>query len=404
MVQILAVALAPLSLVQAFAAGGLILSVPIGAAIFGHRVPRVQVVAVAAMAAGLALLALGIPRPGSGMASAAMIWVPAFALAAGAAIYSRGGAAARAIGAGVFYGVADGAIKAVAIGVRAHGASGLLSGWTLLALGGTFVGFLAFQTALRRGNGISAISLMTASTTLTALVFGLVAFRESLGSGTAITVLHLLAISVVLACVPLLAGADSEVPADGRRALGVARGAPRAITRAVGASAATGVAVLVAAVTGTGLLYGLRGLGWFAAGPRLGDALPLLQLAGFDGQPLARVAAAWLLAGAVVGVALIRIKPLPRAVLAGGLGLFLLLFASEASFALARNLRLSAVLANRVPGAGAWLEGLLLAAGAALPQLLGGRLPLPHVASRPIQRARQLLGGPPADRASAHSG
>lgn len=404
LVQILAVALAPLSLVQAFAAGGLILSVPLGAGIFGQRVPRLQVVAVAAMAASLALLPLGVPRPGGGMATAAMIWVTAFALAAGAAIYSRGGAGARAIGAGVFYGVADAAIKAVSVGVRAHGASGLVSGWTLLAVGATFVGFLAFQSALRRGNAISAISLMTALTTLTALGFGLAAFRESLGSGPTITLLHLLAISVVLACVPLVAVAGSEAPADWRRALDVARGAPRAITRAAGASAAAAFTVLVAVLTGAGLLYGLRGLGWFAAGPRLGDALPLLQLAGFDGQPLARIAVAWLLAGAVVGLTLIRLGPLPRVVIAAGLGLLLLLFASEASFALARNLQLSAVLASRVPGDGAWLEGLLLAVGAALPQLLRGRVRLPRLAFQPLLRARQLFGGPPADRAGARSG
>jgi enterochelin esterase-like enzyme len=41
----------------------------------------------------------------------------------------------------------------------------------------------------------------------------------------------------------------------------------------------------------------------------------------------------------------------------------LLLLASDASFALARNLRLSDVLLNRAPGIGPWVEGLLLAAG-----------------------------------------
>jgi enterochelin esterase-like enzyme len=53
-IQIVAVALAPLSLVEAFAAGGLAFSVPLAAGIFGHRVPRLQVMAVTAVAAGLA--------------------------------------------------------------------------------------------------------------------------------------------------------------------------------------------------------------------------------------------------------------------------------------------------------------------------------------------------------------
>ena len=41
----------------------------------------------------------------------------------------------------------------------------------------------------------------------------------------------------------------------------------------------------------------------------------------------------------------------------------LLLFQSDASYALAHNLRLGAVLASRSPGPGPWLEGLLVVAG-----------------------------------------
>lgn len=402
LVQIVAVALAPLSLVQAFAAGGLILSVPLGAGIFGYRVPRVQLIAVAAMAASLALLPLGVPRPGGGMASAALIWVSAAAVAAGVGIYSRGGAA-MAVGAGLFYGVADAAIKAVSVGMHAHGTSGLLTGWTLVAAGMTFVGFLTFQAALRRTNGISAISLLTGIATLTALVFGLAAFRESLGTGPLISVLHLLAIAVVLACVPVLAGGESEAPADWRRALREI--SPLALLRAGAASVGIGFAVIMAVLTGTGLLYGLRGLGWLAVGPRLGDALPLLQLAGTDGQPLLRVAAAWLVTGVVLGLALIRVRPRSRAVVVGGLGLFLLLFASEASFAVARNLRLSDVLGGRVPGVGVWVSGLLLVAGAcAARSFRGARLRLPQVALRPILRRWPQLGALRADRAGARSG
>ncbi|HTX30847.1 MAG TPA: alpha/beta hydrolase-fold protein [Solirubrobacteraceae bacterium] len=382
LVQIVAVALAPLSLVQAFAAGGLALSVPLGAGIFGYRVPRLQVIAVVAMAASLALLPIGVPRPGGGIATAALVWASAAAVAGGAVIYNHGGAG-KAIAAGLFYGVADAAIKAVSLGVRAHGTSSLFTGWTLVAAGMTFVGFLAFQAALRRSNAISSISLMTGLATLTALVFGLAAFGESLGSRPLITGLHLLAIAIVLACVPVLAGAESGASVDWRRAFRGGWGSLAALLRGVVASVGVGFAVIFAVLTGTGLLYGLRGLGWLAAGPRLGDALPLLQLAGFDGQPLARVAAAWLLAGVVLGLVLIRVRPSARVVVVAGFGLLLVLFASEASFALARNLRLSAVLADRVPGSGAWFEGVLLAAGAALPGMVHGWLRIAQRAVRP---------------------
>jgi hypothetical protein len=143
--------------------------------------------------------------------------------------------------------------------------------------------------------------------------------------------------------------------------------ATRALLAASGAAGAALILVL-SLLAGVGWLYLLRSLGWFTLGPRLGDSLPLLHLAGFDGQPLVRVAVAWLLAGIVFGLALIRVDPWRRAVLAGVLGLVLLLFASQAAFALAENLRLSAVLWDRVPGFGPWFEALLFAAGSALPR------------------------------------
>jgi hypothetical protein len=141
---------------------------------------------------------------------------------------------------------------------------------------------------------------------------------------------------------------------------------------AVAAGVAIVLLLLLCLLAGTGLLYGLRGLRWFGVGARIGDSLPLLQLAGFDGQPLARVAAAWLPTGMIFGIALIRVKPLRRVVMAGMLGLLVLLFASDAAFALARNLRLGQVLSDRAPGFGPWLEALLFAAGSALPRPFAG--------------------------------
>jgi hypothetical protein len=152
--------------------------------------------------------------------------------------------------------------------------------------------------------------------------------------------------------------------------------ATRVLLTASGAAGAVLILVL-SLLAGVGWLYLLRSLGWFTLGPRLGDSLPLLHLAGFDGQPLVRDAVAWLLAGIVFGLALIRIAPWRRALLAGVLGLALLLFASQAAFALAENLRLSAVLVDRAPGVGPWFEALVFAAGSALPrpmdQLRGSR-------------------------------
>jgi hypothetical protein len=131
--------------------------------------------------------------------------------------------------------------------------------------------------------------------------------------------------------------------------------------------------VLLGLLAGFGWVYVLRGLGWLGAGPRVGDTLPLLQLAGFDGQPLLRVVVGWLLAGGLAGLLLIRIRPGRRAVIAGLLGLLALLLASQAATALARNLRFGDVLVHRAPGLGPWLEALGFAVGCWLPRRLVGR-------------------------------
>jgi hypothetical protein len=105
--------------------------------------------------------------------------------------------------------------------------------------------------------------------------------------------------------------------------------------------------LVLSLLAGVGWLYLLRSLGWFTLGPRQGDSLPLLHLAGFDGQPLVRVPIAWLLGGIVFGLALIRVEPWCRAVLAGGSVWWCCCSPRRRRFALAENLRLNAVLVDR---------------------------------------------------------
>jgi enterochelin esterase-like enzyme len=390
MTQILAVALAPLSLVQAFAAGGLAVSVPIAAGLFGHRVSRLQVAAVFGTAAALFTLPIGFTGAHGPLHAGVVIGLSALAMASALGLGFAGASAARAIAAGIAYGVADAAIKADSIAIRGHGVAALASGWTILAALGTFAGFLAFQTALSDAQAVNAIALMSAFAALVALVLGVSAFGESLGSTPAATTIHLIAIAAVLACAAPLArtqhrlsapSASTAPPVGAARAPGSWFSRPLAAGRGfaahgvlasaghgilrVAAGAAGVAALLVATVVGTGTLYALRGLGWLGVGPRVGDSLPLLQLAGFDGQPLVRVTVAWLVVGFALGIALIRLEPLRRGALVGTAGLLLLLLASDASYALARNLRFTAILPNRAPGLGPWLEGLLLAAGCA---------------------------------------
>jgi len=209
--QIVAVAIAPLALVQAFAAGGLALSVPLAAGLFHQRVTRGQALAVLAMAAGLATLPIGFSTATDRLDAGRLLVLVAAGAACGAAVARVRAPAARAAAAGIFYGLADAAIKAISVGWRHSGLAGLVSGWPLVAVAGTFAGFLCFQAALEAGNAVPGISLMTAATALVALACGLLAFGESLGAGVAVSVLHGLAIAVVLAGVPVLAAAHTAI-------------------------------------------------------------------------------------------------------------------------------------------------------------------------------------------------
>ena len=60
LLHLAALALAPISLVQAFVAGGLAMAVPLAARVFGHHLTRSETRAVFLMAASLAALSFGI--------------------------------------------------------------------------------------------------------------------------------------------------------------------------------------------------------------------------------------------------------------------------------------------------------------------------------------------------------
>jgi len=156
------------------------------------------------------------------------------------------------------------------------------------------------------------------------------------------------------------------------------------VLRRGGGGAVALVIALAGLLAGLGWLYVLRGLHWLGLGPRISDALPLLQLAAADGQPLMRLIVAWVLAGAVTGVALAEVAPSRRAALALVLALAVLLLASQASYALARNTAFSATVFSRTPGLGPLLEACAFALGCYLPR------PADH-GQRPRARRRSLV-------------
>lgn len=137
----------------------------------------------------------------------------------------------------------------------------------------------------------------------------------------------------------------------------------RGLARAV---AVTG-AVVLAVAAGLGWLYLLRASSLLDAGPRLHEALPLQRLAHGDAQPLARVAAAWLPAGVVAGLAISALTGLSRpvrAVLAGAGAWAVLVVTTAASHAVTESERFTSQLLAQPGHAAPWVAAGLVAAGA----------------------------------------
>jgi hypothetical protein len=152
------------------------------------------------------------------------------------------------------------------------------------------------------------------------------------------------------------------------RTVGAVTALSRRAFRHGGAAAVVLVILVAGLLAGTGWLYVLRGLHWLNVGPRIGDALPLLQLASFDAQPLLRVLVAWVLAGALTGVALSQVAPRRRVGPAFAVALIALLLAAQESYALTRNLTFSSTVFSHAPGLGPVLEAVAFALGCWLPR------------------------------------
>lgn len=214
--HIAALTRAPLSLVQAFVAGGLALLAPIATRWFGQRLRRAESAAVAVMAFGLVLLTVGVHEPHHrGLPSAALaVFLGGCALAA-LAIAGRRTAVSLAIAAGLLYGAADTAIKAATLDASHHGlGAALVSPWPLAAAVVTAGAFFAFQRALQLGPPVTAIALMTAATYAVSIGAGLAVLGEPLGNG-ALGVIHAAAFTLVVAAAWVLAPVQAravEVP------------------------------------------------------------------------------------------------------------------------------------------------------------------------------------------------
>lgn len=210
--HVVALSQAPLSLVQAFYAGGLALAAPIAVVGFGQHLDAAERRAIGLMAGSLALLSLGLERSGrhgafDDSALAAFLGVDLLGgLVVAMVVGGRGRPAALGLAAGMFYGATDTAIKALTEVLRADGVLGILvSPWFGLAALGTGAGFFAFQRGLQTGRALAVIGLSTASSIVVSVAAGLVVFGDPLGRGPLLTCVHMGAFVLVVAATWMLA-------------------------------------------------------------------------------------------------------------------------------------------------------------------------------------------------------
>jgi drug/metabolite transporter (DMT)-like permease len=210
-----ALALAPLSVVQAVLSGGLVFLAILAERFFGFRLGRRQWAGVMVTAAGLAIIGL---TSGSGDAEtrsyalAALIAIECGVFAVGTAVAATSGRrpippAAQGLllgtAAGALWGVSDIAIKYLAEAAE-DGALELISPWIGAALAASVVAFYASARGLQIGPGVEVIALTSVAANLIAIVGGILVFRDPIGTGALEITGRMLAFGLVVAGAALI--------------------------------------------------------------------------------------------------------------------------------------------------------------------------------------------------------
>jgi drug/metabolite transporter (DMT)-like permease len=212
--HVAAMALAPLSLVQAVISAGLVFLAVLADRVFGFNVGPRQWAGVCITALGLMLLAITLPGGEGANASyshAAMISFEAGLLAIGGFIvwspsvrdHEHHGVFLGAA-AGIMFGVSDIAIKAL---TGAGGVGGVLaSPWLAVTIVASVVAFYASASGLQKAEAIPVIALTSAAANVSAIGGGILVFGDPMPSDTLGIVVQSLAFLMVIVASALTPG------------------------------------------------------------------------------------------------------------------------------------------------------------------------------------------------------
>lgn len=192
--HVAALALAPLSIVQAVIAGGLVFLTVLAERYFGYSVGTRQWAGVGLTALGLVLLAVTLPRGGehASFSLAGMIVFESVLLVLGTFLVLSKKLGSHehhgvmlGTAAGMLFGVSDVAIKALTTSVGDSGlVAGMLSPWLLTCIAASVVAFYASARGLQKGEAVPVITLTSAAANVTAISGGIFVFGDPMPGDT----------------------------------------------------------------------------------------------------------------------------------------------------------------------------------------------------------------------------
>jgi len=211
--HVAALALAPLSIVQAVIAGGLVFLTVLAERWFGYSVGRRQWAGVGLTALGLVLLAVTLPTHGGGHASyslAGMVAFESILLAVGIflTLSKKLGSHEHhgvmlGMAAGILFGVSDVAIKALTTSVGSDGAMGLVSPWLVTCVAASVIAFYASARGLQKGEAVPVITLTSAAANVSAISGGILVFGDPMPGNTLGIVIQIFAFVLVITAAAL---------------------------------------------------------------------------------------------------------------------------------------------------------------------------------------------------------
>ncbi|HEY2161986.1 MAG TPA: hypothetical protein VGH24_11825 [Solirubrobacteraceae bacterium] len=227
--HVAAMSVAPLSLVQAVLAGGVVLLAVMAERLFGLKIGRRQWMGLALMAGGLILLGVTLPSVHGAHSRFSLPGMIAFeaALIIGGTLLIAGpriGAPREHHGfmlgaaAGILFGVSDIAIKAITGLIGSAGFAALLTPWALICVVASVAAFYASAKGLQDGDAVPVIAITGTAANVSGIVGGILVFGDPLSGNPVSLVIECLAFGLVLLAAwlmpaPVRAGAPAVAAA-----------------------------------------------------------------------------------------------------------------------------------------------------------------------------------------------